>query len=695
MGGVVHKRGDYIGSGFGSVGGVLLFAIATGFWVWLAPFGVMTQMAVLFHTAFGLVSLVPYAIWQTSHWLTTRKAPRQVRKISGYLGFWLLLISIVAGVVITWEAGFETFVSHGWARVHLWAGVLALPFLVYHALPRNASENQSGPRALLFPFDYEPARRRMWARALGTAVGICALLVVSAELYRARSISSYLPPAVWKPSGGANPFSPSNSNTATSAPAPPEAIGNSQSCGTSGCHTAIYDEWRVSAHRWSEEDQFFQAVRTATTEAQGIESTRKCGGCHAPASMLSGYNDPRLGKDVPGYHEGDSCIVCHAVRHVDERGIGSYVLGIPKSYLYEYSDLRAAIFINHFLIRAYPTQHDRDYDLTIARQPESCAPCHKEFDKVEGYPGLLEVETQYEDWKRNEWNTNPDTADRLRCQQCHMYLQTAAGEKGDPYDLRIGLGRKYHSHRFAAANQYMPLALALSGAPLQVRDVEQWLRGDRLVPEIQQVWPRGPIVPLEIKAPARAQPGEWINLQALLTNKKAGHSFPTGPLNVVRVWIELEVRDQKGRVVFHSGDIDAKNHVEPGSYVLRPIAITEEGQVIMTPDIWHPKGPIYRPAIAPGKTEAFDYRFRIPQGVVGPLVVSGRLRYRKANQFFMDAVYPHRHREAPVTDLSNASTHIAIAHGATMHGRHALRANVGPPSAEKTGTKRGISHLYR
>jgi hypothetical protein len=99
---------------------------------------------------------------------------------------------------------------------------------------------------------------------------------------------------------------------------PPEVIGSSRACGAMGCHTAIYEEWLASAHRWSEEDQFFQAVRAATTDVQGLGATEKCGGCHAPVSMLSGYKDPRLGTSTPGYKEGDSCVVCHAVRHVDE-----------------------------------------------------------------------------------------------------------------------------------------------------------------------------------------------------------------------------------------------------------------------------------------------------------------------------------------------------------------------------------------
>jgi hypothetical protein len=43
--------------------------------------------------------------------------------------------------------------------------------------------------------------------------------------------------------------------------------------------------------------------------------------------------------------------------------------------------------------------------------------------------------------------------------------------------------------------------------------------------------------------------------------------------------------------------------------------------------------------------------------------VQARLRYRKANQFFMDAVYPQRREEAPITDISLDSEQIPVLDG--------------------------------
>jgi hypothetical protein len=77
----------------------------------------------------------------------------------------------------------------------------------------------------------------------------------------------------------------------------------------------------------------------------------------------------------------------------------------------------------------------------------------------------------------------------------------------------------------------------------------------------------------------------------------------------------------------------------------------------MKPDLWHPVGPKFRRAVLAGESDTYDYEFQAP---AGRLSIKARLRYSKANQFFMDAVYPDSRREAPVTDISSAHAGIEI-----------------------------------
>jgi hypothetical protein len=649
----IDERGPL---GFGLVGGLLLFVVLTGCAVWMLPYGVFGQLCVVLHTVVGVVAAAAYAIWQLSHWLAGRTSPRTFRKICAYVGFWLFAASVVTGFVVGWQAAIGRYVSHLCHLLHLWTGILALPFLAYHLWP-SATTAEAGPLAQppAPPFDRSAFRRRTWKSVAFVTLllfAVCAALAVYyAWAQRAESRRQIV---------GSSDFRPSMVDTETGRPIAVEVLASSDSCGTSDCHASIYREWKESAHRWSAEDEFFQEVRVVTTRVKGVRETEKCGACHDPVSMLSGHKEPRLGRAAPGYKEGDSCAVCHAVRKVDEGGIGSYVLGSPRPYLYEWADGGYGRLVNHFLIRAYPDQHNRDYDLTLLRKPESCAPCHKEFDVLNEQEGTVQVETQFDDWKHGKWNTDPDPARRLYCQQCHMYLVATSHAEADPYDLKAELGTRHRSHAFAAANQYMPAALSVHDAKAHVEHVEEWLRGERAVPEIEKVWPRGPIVELKLTAPQSARVNADLSVRVTLSNNKVGHGFPTGPLNIARAWIEMVVEDASGRTVFHSGLLDSENHIEAGSYILKPLAIDTAGHMLMKPDLWHPVGPQFRRAVLARESDTYDYSFRAPPGTLGPLVVRARLRYSKANQFFMDAVYPEAHRQAPITDLSAAQTTIEL-----------------------------------
>jgi len=633
--------------GFGMVGGLLLFVVLTGIVVWVLPFGMFGQVCVVLHTVVGVAGAVAFAIWQLSHWLAGRASPRTFRKICAYTGFWLLALSVLTGVVIACQAAFGRYMSQRWDSLHLWTGILALPFLVYHvwpAAPADGSDERLAKQSF---------RRRTWKRATVVAAAL-SVICIGLTLYCSRAQHN----EAQRFRTGDSDFSPSMVDTENSRPIAAEVLAHSDSCGTTDCHAGIYDEWRASAHHWSAEDEFFQEVRGVTTRVKGVHETEKCSACHDPVSMLSGHKDPALGPVAPGFHEGDSCVVCHSVRKVDERGIGSYVLAAPKPYLFDRSTRRYARLLNHFLIRAYPEQHDRDYDLTLARKPESCAPCHKEYDVLNAAEGPVQVETQYDDWKHGKWNTDADASHRLYCQQCHMYAVVSSRAQADPYDLKQRLGAIHRNHSFAAGNQYMPAAISAHNSGVHVERVQQWLRGERAVPEIDKVWPNGPIVELKIVAPQRTKAD--LNLQVVLSNKKVGHGFPTGPLNIARAWIELVVDDAAGNTVFHSGLLDAENHIEEGSYILKPLAIDTAGHMILKSDLWHPVGPKFRRAILAGESDSYDYNVKLPPNTNSPLTVKARLRYSKANQFFMDAVYPGARRLAPVTDLSSAQIRIEL-----------------------------------
>ena len=658
----VHEKGIFR---FSLLGGSLIFLALTGFAIWLLPFSIPIQFSVLMHTLLGLAIVIPLTLWQLSHWLATRKVQRSFRKICAYSGFWTMAVVTVSGLVLTWQAMFGLFTSHFWDQLHLWSGIVALPFLGYHVWPhaKKAGQNvhnglnvlgASGQPALP---DFGPGRRHMWLASGLTVLALGAVMGILAVAYKAYvpDFSHYALPKDYKMPYGKDPFAPSMAKTVSGGPVAPQLLAGSESCGASGCHTEIYKEWEADSHRWSSEDVAFQGVQGALIHAEGAPAARYCAGCHDPVSLLSGYKNASTSIEAPGFKEGASCVVCHAMRRVDVQGNGNYVWGPPKPYLFEYAGVGRAASITHFLIRAYPRQHNEDYDLALSKNPASCGACHKQFiDKRINHVGWVQLQNQYDDWKHGKWNSDPNTAHRLRCQQCHMYYQDAPSVAlADPYDLKAGLGLKHRNHWFAAGNQWMPDVIHSPDAAGQIQRVNDWLQGKKYIPEIAKVWPKGPVLPIKIVPPQTLRPGQKAEFRTVVSNNKAGHSFPTGPLDLIRAWVEVRVSDSTGRVVFHSGELMPDDHLEPGTFVLKAEGVNAEGQEIVRHDLWHYVGAKWKRAIFPGYSDMYEYKFKVPRNVKGPLTITARLRYRKANQYFMDFAFPGKHLQSPITDLSS------------------------------------------
>ena len=653
--------------GFAWVGGALLFVAASGLAIWLLPFSVSAEFAVLMHTVLGLALLVPMLIWQISHWLGARRAHQSIRKFCGYAGVWTIALTLFSGLVVSAQAAFSLYVSRFWDQVHLWSGVAAVPFVVYHVWPHAWKLSEEQIAAHFVPPDFSPGRRLLWKRAIAIALALTGVLVLLSIVY-ARStthLEQAAFPASYSLPYGSNPFSPSLAMTATGKPVLPALLANSRSCGSSGCHTSIYGEWQASAHRWSSEDIFFQKVQASLIKSEGVPAARYCAGCHDPVSLLSGYKDASTGIEAPGFKEGASCTACHAMREVDVEGNGNYLLAPATPYLFEYQEnSRYASAFTHFLIRAYPKQHDRDYDLSLVKRPESCASCHKQFiDKNINHVGWVQLQNQYDDWRAGKWNTAPVAAKRLRCQQCHMYYESVPNSgQADPYDLKAGLGLEHRNHWFAAGNQVMPELLHSPDWRGQIERVNQWLEGEKVVPEISSVWPGGPVMPVRVVTrQADAIPGKPFAFQVVLTNSKAGHSVPTGPLDLIRAWVEVKVSDESGRVIFHSGELTPEDHVEPGTFVLKAVGVSSSGQEIVRHDLWHYIGARWKRAVFPGYSDMYAYTFVVPRTTQGPLVITARLRYRKANEYFMNWAFPGQGLQTPITDLSFDRVQIQLA----------------------------------
>lgn len=650
------------------VAGLLVFETLTGLGIYLLPFSVPNQWAVVFHTVAGVAFVLPFLWYQAGHWKLYRAMRLSHVVLTGYFAMLTTLVLIVSGLVVTFEAIFAARISPAWDLAHIWAtfGLIASVLPHVGTLMVRAARAKAGELGAAL----HAGSRRFRHVTLFLGAAFFVPVVVASLAYQPPRLNDQFPRDYSYVFGPERPFAPSLARTASGGAYDARALGGSESCGSSGCHKQIFDEWAVSAHRYSAMDPAFQKVQSVMGEQNGPESTRYCGGCHDPISLFSGTKNIFV-KDLTGsagYKEGVSCVACHAINKTDVKGNAAYVITQPQRYLFELTAGTAPKAMSDFLIRAYPRQHVKSLQHKLFKSPEFCAACHKQFiDEEINHVGWVQLQNQYDNWRKSRWNHGKNPRVTIECRECHMPLE-ASDEPGSGDDLdynRLPNDRKHRSHRFLGGNQFIPLALKLPGAEEHVRLTEKWLRGEIEIPEIADKWRKGPAIPVEVRAPDSARRGTPVMIQAVLTNNKAGHDFPTGPLDIIQAWVELTVTDQTGRVVFQSGQRDSANFIAPGSFMLKAEPVDQNGNLIDRHNLWEMVGVRYRRSLFPGFSDQDKFTFPCPASSnVTELRVTARLMYRKVDQYLLNFLFGKESGiTAPITVVSEDRKTIRVASG--------------------------------
>lgn len=671
-----------------TVTGLLFFEIVTGLLIYFLPFSITNQINVLLHTIVGFIFIIPFAYYLFRHWNIYRSMPMTHFKFTGYVLLVLSIILIVSGIVVTYQALFSLKVSKVWDFVHLVSTFAYLAFLLPHiglVIVRNYRSRWSNAIRPVIN-----AQLDFLIKSSTFCIALFVLVLFWHYMYKPLKWKNEFPEDYSYLYGDDRPFAPSLANTDTEGAYDPRSIGGSEGCGTSGCHEEIYQEWAVSAHRYSAMDVAFQKVQEVMGKQNGPESTRYCGGCHDPISLFSGTKNiytatDDLTNDL-GYQEGISCIACHAIKKTDVKGNANYTLTQPDRYIYELKQGKTAKVLSDFLIRSYPNYHVESLQHKLFKSPEFCAACHKQFiDEEVNNVGWVQLQNQYDKWKNSKWNHPGDPAVTIECRECHMPLVADSQEpgRGDDMDYnRTKKDGKHRSHRFLGANQYMASTMNLPGAEEHELLTEQWLQGKIDIPEIAEKWVDGPAVPIEIIAPKEVKPGNEVSISVVLTNNKPGHDFPTGPIDIIQGWVEIIVTDQRGQEVFTSGKVDDQNFIQQGSFVFKVEPVDQYGNLIDKHNLWEMVGVRFNRSMFPGfsdqanfsfscpaevdtqkmdSIESSQFEFNTPKEGITELHVSARLKYRKINQFLVNYLFGEDSGiTTPITVISSDEKTIKI-----------------------------------
>lgn len=666
--------------------GALLFEAISGLAITLAPFHAAIQWSVLVHTAVGAVTLLPLARYCVRHWCDYRRYAWSHNVLLGYVALLALAVCSLSGVVLTWQGLLGIRIS-GWLRqAHLISTFATLGAILPHLFfswVRARRESRAGavPSYLLQTFG-------------ATAAGVAAIAGLTLA-YPGVKYANRFPEDYNYLYGTNRPFAPSLAKTDTGGAFDERSLAGSRSCGTVGCHEQIVQEWQPSAHRYAAMDKIFLGIQEVMAKQNGAESTRYCGGCHDPISLFSGTKNIFVENltGLHGYQEGVSCLACHAIRETDVKGNASYTVTQPREYLWQWQTNGFARLARDFLIRTFPDEHNK-LSKRMFKKPEYCAACHKQFiDQEVNRVGWVQLQNQYDNWANSHWNKKGDARKTVECRECHMPLVDSHDPSaGDALDYNRTPGDKKHrSHRFIAANTIIPSAQRdeLPGWEKHLQLTEQWLKGELAVPEIADKWANGPIVTVQLKAPATVAPGEEIPLKVTMGSNKVGHDFPTGPLDIIQSWLEVTVTDDRGRTVWTSGKRDAKNFIAPGTFLFKAEPVDQHGNLIDRHNLWEMVGVRYRRSLFPGYSDQVQFQipcsgalahegtnapaaradaFDVPAPAVPTLDAPGdyrivvALNYRKVDQFLLNYLLGETNKlTAPVTEIARATATVKVA----------------------------------
>lgn len=445
-----------------------------------------------------------------------------------------------------------------------------------------------------------------------------------------------------------------------------------------GCHPRQYEGWKSSMHSQSFVDPVFQAEWALGHKATDGATLNHCGGCHSPVGVVTGTIefDPELGEHggftAPGVAaKGVSCDVCHTISGTNA---AQTLIGDPgnASLIMSPGNVKRAS-----LKDAKSPFHETAYS-ELHTKAELCANCHNIFHPDNRFP----VEHTYDEWKMS-----PYAQRGIQCQDCHMVpVDTAirvAQEMKRPQDLEghglggiAGMGATQeralvHDHGFVGGNTVVAEAMGVPGADKNKAEAIKRLQNAA-----------------DVSLDVLPGIGGANLLRVKVTNVGAGHHLPTSLTFVRQIWLEVLVKDDQGRTLLASGQLDEHNKVPAEAIKFNNTSVDKDGNKTMDP--WRIASFIHMNTIPPKGYRVGHYSFSLPDGAK-VAQVDVRLNYQSFPQYFADKLLGKDKLEVPTVEMKRIVVDItreqlAAAEAAGMGVMEWLAANQSPAVVEPLRT---------
>lgn len=394
----------------------------------------------------------------------------------------------------------------------------------------------------------------------------------------------------------------------------------------SSCHSAITQQWQVSAHAHAATDAYYQAVTTLFIEERGPQAVQYCATCHNPIGLMQGEVDPNAAKRVtaPGgaaYQarklgialpisqraaEGVTCAMCHQVAQIAASPVnGSLQLATNMAVL-------PTNALDQLSLRAVPASHKETLLRPVIQQAELCGSCHNLRLPNNG----AALEPTYDEWKASPY---PERG--VTCQSCH--LPQVPGPKADSSPLQtVGA----HGSIPGAVSSLKGLAddpsLLQKAATLEARLTTTPIDPSKLVATIT------------------------------ITNTGAGHHLPTGANDLRQMWLELTLRDSSGQVLWSSGTLDKYGMLDPTAVQFHKVLGDANGKPIDLHRIWIATQVLTDTSLLPLEARTIPYQIPLASSTSTPYKLTVRLLYRDVSQAFSEFAQDSAVPDLPTREMA-------------------------------------------
>ena len=599
----------------------------------------------------------------------------------------------IGGVLLALSAGFGGYLAvFGMTRPNSWAlyahvtlvivglALLLLGWRSRIAIRNSKFENRDSSD---FEFRVSSFDRRAWRWAAGVMLGSLAFYAVAAGYQKLRPNPQFIirnpntaPLSMEEEGAGPNSLMfPSSATTTDGRPITSQFFMDSESCKT--CHADIYNQWNSSMHHMASfNNQWYRKSIEYMQDTIGIKSSMWCAGCHDHAIAFAGKMQRQHIREIVHTREaqnGLGCMSCHSIVHVkDTMGQGGFVMDYPPLDSLASSKNPLLLAMHDYAVKLNPKPHRNAFLKPFHKDPsqvaEFCSSCHKVHldDPVNNYRWIRGF-NDYDNWQASGVSGQGARSfyyppKPQNCADCHMPL-VPSNDFGNIKGF-------VHSHRFAAANTAVPTSY---GDHEQVKEVEKFLKGALSVdifaiaeaPAAEIISPgihaatEGPqlastfavgeesaaglagagiqgLAPLKLMAPlgrvkAQVRRGDTVRVEVVARTRRVGHFFPGGTVDAFDVWLELQAKDDKGRVIYWSGRVedDGRGPVEPGAHFYRSLQLDGHGNPINKRNAWSTRAVMYARLIPPGAADTAHFRLKIPEDCGDSITLTAKLNYRK------------------------------------------------------------------